>query len=344
MKTLKHLCFIGIAVLLASAMVSCDFVEKPNVPGGDNIVGYTEDGTPLVSLTIGVPTGRALTLPLARAGVDYYEVIFRNGTDYYRASWNYTQKGKIIIPAVTYASATEAILFAGRSSDKTLLAVGLITDPPSGAITLTTTTITFGLTALTTDVKADPDSSFQITEPDTHLTADLTTANFPKAKVGNAVYPVFMIPENVDGTIIDPVEASFEVGGISAANNDGIIVAGAGEVFFTAEIVASELQMPTVSGGTVLPASGPVPDDGLFTIEDILSSNHIGFSRMALRIPVSAISLANDVNGVEPITWYIRGGMINADLDLGSAANSLGGAILLGVGNVNGYLIETTGP
>jgi len=36
----------------------------------------------------------------------------------------------------------------------------------------------------------------------------------------------------------------------------------------------------------------------------------------------------------DPITWYIRGGLQNGLLDEGAAANSIGGAILLGVGAV----------
>jgi hypothetical protein len=335
MKNLKHLCFIGIVVLLASAMVSCDFVEKPDVP--DNIVGYTDDGRALVSLTIGTP-GRALTPLRAKGGVDFYEVIFVDGSDVYRASWNYTQVGRIIIPEGEYETVDKAMLFAGRRSDKTLLAIGTIDTPTGGLVDSSVTQIVFALTPLETDINvATPStSSFQITEPeDTHATAVLTT--LPKAKVGNAVYPVFEVPKGVND-----IEATFEVKGIVGGvvdYTDGIALptTPAARVMSTGVIVDSgdSLGLPLITAGAITADL----DTGIFTIAGITTPDEIGFAQISIEIPVSAILLTDDVNGVAPITWFIRGGLRNDILDLGATANSLGGAILLGVGGITGYTI-----
>jgi hypothetical protein len=344
MKTLKHLCFIGIVILFALAMVSCDFVEKPDVP--DNVVGYTEDGRAIISLTIATP-GRALTQSQAQnGGIDYWEVVFHDnspGADkYYRASWNWTQTGRINVPTgVTYSLAGgSAVLFGGRMSDKTLLAVGIIATG-SATVTTSTTQISFNMTALTTDVQADPASSFKITGPAGYLTGTpiVPPATFPKAKVGNAEYPVFRIPVNAPAN--GAITATFAVGGIT--DNHKILVVEEGKVFLSTDIVESQalVSIPVIGGGIIAPASvtANILNDGTFNISGITTGNIIGYAKMAIAVPVSAISITEDVSGIGPIKWYIRGGMQNYLLDLGAASNSLGGAILLGVGNVNGYEI-----
>jgi hypothetical protein len=345
MKTLKHLCFIGIAVLFVSAMVSCDFVEKPDVQNS-NIVGYTEDGTPLVSLKIGTSASRALTTQLAQLGADFYEVAFFDtvGGKYYRTSWNFTEKRRVTIPtpASGYPSAAEAILFAGKSSDKTLLAVGIITDPPSGIIAPTTDTIVFGLTPLTTNVTAATSSSFQITGP-TNYSTSTVPAPFPKTKVGGSTYPVFKVPESSA-----LITATFTVGGIATGPyNTGIMVGSVNtaivsRVMFTGEISDTGSSMAKISlaptGGIAPAANSNVLNTGTFTITGITTTADIGFAKMAIEIPVTAISL--DATNGEPHTWYIRGGLQNYLLDAGSAIGSPGGSILLGVGTVDGYLVE----
>jgi hypothetical protein len=348
MKTLKHLCFIGIAVLLASAMVSCDFVEKPDVPLS-NIVGYTDDGTPLVSLKIKTGASRALTLTLARAGIDYYEVVFFDGAKYYRASWDYTKTGSIIIPAVNYSGANSAVLYGGRDEDKTLLAFGTLTNP--NIANLVGNTIVFSMVALTTTVTEDGDtSSFKITGPTTPK--DYTTTGIlPKVKVNKAEYPVFKVPASADGGTNPAINATFTVANITDAAKMvvGPVVAPAttaGKVYYATVVADTQalISLPSVTNGTVTPAAGTGLTDGVFTITGINTGDNLGFAKVSIEIPVLAIANTPDANGVGPITWFIRGGMQNKALDLGSGSNSLGGAFLLGVGEVNGYLITTNWP
>jgi hypothetical protein len=334
MKALKHLCFIGIVVLFASAMVSCDFVEKPDVP--DNVVGYTDDGRAIISLAIATP-GRALTLSQAQTKIDYYEVVFNDnvGTKLYRAVWPYTKRGRINIPTGNYAN--NAVLFAGRNSDKTLLAVGIIATGTAN-VTAAITTIDFNMTALSTNVAADPLSSFQIMTPG-YLTSSLTTATFPKARVDGVDYPVFRIPENT------AIAAQLLVGGISPDSKIFVANSG-GQLWVSGEVTDSPafVSSPELSGGTITPATGNQLADGLISIAGLTATGGMGFVKMAIEVPVLAISADNDAYGRAATIWYIRGGLQNEYLDLGSAANSQGGTILLGVGNVTGYIINPIGP
>jgi hypothetical protein len=59
--------------------------------------------------------------------------------------------------------------------------------------------------------------------------------------------------------------------------------------------------------------------------------------KISLEVPVIAI-VATD----SPVTWYIRGGLNNGDIDAGeipdyAAAGKIGGAIVLGFGNLTTF-------
>jgi len=79
-----------------------------------------------------------------------------------------------------------------------------------------------------------------------------------------------------------------------------------------------------------------------------------GLGQVAIEIPVTMYDVAADAddNGTLPVTWYIRGGLNNTAADLGAAFNdgdgSLGGAIIIGVGNFNknaaGLIISSQPP
>jgi hypothetical protein len=236
MKTLKHLCFIGIAVFLASAMVSCDFFssQEDETPSVEYII---EDGNiSAVTLRIDGKGGpvmnmsRALTDSLAKAGHDFYEVVFTDGTTIARASWEIGEPAVIQnVPrngdtGIDYAIANRgtfapgegaAILFVGRKADKALLAVGLLTEvdgvggTPVPNVTETTRTVTFKAAALT--AKADfivAGSSFLTAAKD--LTGDTGAippippygiVNAVNTTVQTAVYdgqkfPLYRLPHN----------------------------------------------------------------------------------------------------------------------------------------------------
>ncbi|MDR0447957.1 MAG: hypothetical protein LBH07_04750, partial [Treponema sp.] len=77
---LKRACFIGIAVLFVLAIAACNAFLNPGNQVNEP-VHFTEDGRPMVELTINTgANSRAMTQTLAQAAVDYYEVVFYDGT------------------------------------------------------------------------------------------------------------------------------------------------------------------------------------------------------------------------------------------------------------------------
>jgi hypothetical protein len=346
----------AIAVLMALAVSSCDFAPLSK---GSEPIEYTEDGRPLVNLTIGRPNmSRALTLELARRGVDFYEVAFTDGTKVYRASWDYTQTGKIKVPAGDYGGANKAVLFAGRYSDMTLLAVARITmvdttpvtytaGVGTANITATTTSVTFTLTPLLTDVHggvqgaagAPTNSSFLITGPAGYITTGNHSATeLPDAKVGDKTIPIFKIPNNAAAT------ASF-----------GLSLSGGGAVFAEYNTAIQALAGGTVKFAGVSANNYPPvlldPDDTKITAPDptapatialpaaitidLVSAHNDGtdngLCKIAISVPVVALGTTEF-----PHTWNVRGGLNNGDYDLGADEPLKGGgAILLGVGNIS---------
>jgi hypothetical protein len=345
---MKKTILAALTVLLVMLAVTCD----SSTPGFSGVEKepprYTEDGRLLVSLSIGTGNAsRAMTGALAKANADYYEVAFQdlsNTSKTYRASWDYTKTGRIAVPAGDYDDASKAILFAGRKSDRTLLAVGVITavDGTAGTeITSITTSVTFTLSALTNDVKNDPvNSTFQITGPVGYETSDIASvADFPLAKIDNINYPLFRIPDNIAAINAD-YDVNFPT--ISTIDTkDGIIVQSLGTIYSMGFVYENKLGEKTPSlvvEGTYLTPAANTAVTGTFALEIDTTGTLVptGISRLSIEVPVCAINTANDA----PDIWYIRGGMYQADLDAGNSTNSLGGAVLLAVGLDVGYVVD----
>ena len=58
-----------------------------------------------------------------------------------------------------------------------------------------------------------------------------------------------------------------------------------------------------------------------------------GLIRIYITVPVYAHSSVAGSNGVDALTWYIRGGLNNQQADVGS--QSVGGSILIGIGTIS---------
>jgi len=411
---MKKAIFATITVLLALVIVTCD-AFPPAPESNNNIVGYTDDGRPLIELSIGINrSGRALTLDLAKGGVDYYEVAFQDPTNpskVYRTSWDYTRTGRISIPpgdygnnvAIATAPVIKAILFAGRYDDKTLLAVGALSSIGSTAvsgnnavITPSTTQVTFTLKELENDVNDDPaTSTFQITGPiATAITNDgganwiyvpTSSVNYSTGNISSSIphvnlnskeYPIFMIPhdytnhltDDYDGTTGDVFATDGKITAtyaISVPYSWGVIITEAKTLskgyFYGADkgvVLDVDFANVTIVSGTdfsvfqavetktpVVAPNATSNPGGFFELEIDTDGVDPGLSRLSLEIAVKA--LKNDTtNDSAALTWYIRGGMSNNLLDEGATENSLGGAVLLGVGPVDAFGIEivVTGP
>jgi len=335
-----------VTALLALAVLSCDAFSASK-----DVIEYTEDGRPLVTLDIGANRSRALTDALARAGTDYFEVTFQENGNIYRASWDYTKRGRIKVPAATYTGASNAILFAGTQSDKTLLAIGIITEQDSGGtpgvITATTRQVTFTLYPLLSNIQASNASTFQILTPTSHETIT-QTSGFPTANINGKNYPLFQIPRE------QVVTASYAITTATPTTGIGTYVPGI-HVISQATIFSTGLYTPSkngLDGDKPVALTGPIttnfptiglnwagtPTAGLIGFS-IPAQTQRGLSRLSFELPVCAII---DTAATNPIEWYIRGGLNNGQLDEGGGAiNSLGGAVLLGVDVGGGLIINT---
>jgi hypothetical protein len=260
---MKKTLFALFAVLLASFLATCDLLEPPPDVGG-GLPDSTEDG--MVRLAINVAdgeAGRSLTLAQAKDKVNYYEVVFYDGTNYYETKWS-TGKGVITIPTGEYTNVADgpkgegAVLFAGHYDDVdyTLLAVGIISgidgerlgpsDP--ALITSETDSVTFTLTALKNNVsnvtgdEQNP-STFQLLGPTSSINYSTATGNPSPHPIGVASgglvsgYPTFFVPARSTAFPNPPVDttvdtSSYIVGqykvkcGDNNANFAGVILGG----------------------------------------------------------------------------------------------------------------------
>jgi len=339
---MKKTIFLGIAVLLALAVFSCG---DPSLPKDeDNAGGITLVGPEFAG-------GRALIPTVAQAGTDFYEATFEKliGSPPYqiiRTTWSYARKGKIQLEPGDY----NVILMAGRNSDKTLLGVGQVTasNPaqgvsfdPAANLTVTiaanTSYLTFSVYPLTNDINGENDGTTTFTTTLTAGTA-LSPTLFTQDELGNTV-PVFMIGKGAatSGTwkfligtsdqttllgtriLVDGTPAIYEVG-FSAPDTRDV------PQKLTAKLILTPASGSNISAGTISISATAPNDDGMVKI--------------ALDVPVVAFAAAAGTD--KPTTWFIRGGLNNGDIDAGitpnfAKAGKIGGAIVLGFGNLSNF-------
>jgi hypothetical protein len=232
---MKKLIFGGFAVFLMLTLITCDGLTQNEANNDDLIdVVYSADrGSLTIYLEGGVrqtASSRAMTPDIAKFGHDFYEVVFYVGaTRVARASWelgdpvgvknvprniDYTSTGSGAAGALAAPTSGEgyAVLFVGRKSDNTLLAVGKLTavDGQAGTlITPTTTTVTFTVASLTAGARllgnTSPDNAAIST--DTFLTAakynsttnddyeEISADNtlVKNSKLGDVFFPMYTI-------------------------------------------------------------------------------------------------------------------------------------------------------
>jgi len=355
---MKKTVFALFAVLLVLSLASCDFFEPP-VGTEVNSPMSPDDSREMVELTINVGgsgTNRALIGGQASTNSNKYEVVFvDSGGAFWRKNWNNTPSTTITIPVDSYTHITNAILFAGDTNN-TLLAIGSITSVGGvstlggpASITKTSGTVTFTMAPLSyvPGGATMGNSSFQIKGPTT--TSGTDYSNEPITF--ESTYPVFAIPANghdntsKTGTSADystdivgqyiiecgPNYAAAKIYGpwaLTANYPDPSELPGLASVKVG---VATRLP-PVVATGT----ESTMPLDGKFDfyidVTGAAGVNEDGYSKVSIEVPVIAIgsTSGNNVNGsTTPITWYIKGGENNTDLDDGTYN---GGAVLLKVG------------
>jgi len=404
---MKKVIFYGLIVFLALFLVTCGGITPSPVGGDTPNVQYSQDGS---SVTLRLDGGgtdiipdRALTSNLAKAGHDYFEVVFyKSATEVARAAWslgeaagiknvprnfkygNFTGGGSATTPGDSTdpdtPDASKAIIFVGRSADKTLLAVGRLTavdgDNNNLFISSTSTTVTFTVAALKTGTSFDPtaatptftDSSF-VTAPFGTPTGSPSLANttlkvLTSSKDGTtATFPLYNVPSatpaiNAQYTI-DNVSSDFSTNYVTGIKIAATLPAiqpkiprypKGGGLYFEAPSPHALGTTVTISNNAyaVSPLTAFVP--GItFTINTngSVAADREGAISFNFDIPVLAITNAAPAGVSSPTTWHIRPGFGTNGYDLDNGQGSAGGAILLGVGNttlLNWLDIITIGP
>jgi len=186
-KTQKII-FFAIAAILVSFLFTCrPFGAGDNDVSSDRITytdyEYSRDGRSLTIYLDGstpVRHSRALTMANTKLGHDLFEVAFMyyNGSQYAiaRAVWETGHAAGVsgVVRDVDYGKAffetgdtAAAIVFVGKKSDKTLLAVGSLTHVDGVAGTIigaNSRTVTFSVTPLTAGTNSNSTSSSFITD------------------------------------------------------------------------------------------------------------------------------------------------------------------------------------
>jgi hypothetical protein len=349
----KHLRLGGLAATLALAFIACDGLA-PRAEDED-LAEYTADGRRLAHLTINTGgNARSLTAPLARDTINYYEVIFYDASlsKYYRVAGFKGQALELSVPHDTYdndAGGNRAIVFAGNdpgNGDKTLLAIGKLSNPNTGVINGSVSSVTFTLKDLRTDVKAAPGTTFTIGTGAPVSPAIL----YDTVDYNSILVPCFFVQDGQAAAT-----AKFNIKNLG----ENATASGSGPNTYASFVIATGTPKLTSWGlvssdnsheaapvdimSITSPATGnqvsTVGLDGVIEFQ-FETPNKVGWGFINFDLPVNA--LATGVPG--GTVWHIRGGLKNYHADAGAAVNSLGGGIVLGIGSPDTLSVTLTGP
>jgi len=300
-----------VALMVMFAVTSCDNIPVP----GSEPVEYTADGRQLVTLTVnvgGTVNGRSLTDPLAKAGADFVEVVFKKGSDIFRAEGVFPTPIKIKIPTGSY-TIDEAIVLVGRESDYVLLATGVMsgTTPVSSGsdfqISDSTTKITFTVQSLTANIKAGG-GSFEIAENTGSPTAIEDNPDFAgKTAVGSYgadpnKNPWFQLPSNTSG-----IDATLTIAGLSATGSKIVRASGVNAVTASKVTLTAE-DLPSIAVSS--PNVGDPITNGQITITLATPVNIANSpNRYGIIFNVPVVGYESGIQN--QVTWVIRGGTIN---------------------------------
>ena len=330
----------GRALALALALSACEGII-PSAESGivplNGPVEYTEDGRPLVQLT--VHTGeeradggaRALSTDLAKAAINYYEVLFLNDEKYYHAAAYKGNPLTLRVPADTYTTdgtGKSAVVLAGVYSGtgvKTLLAMGKLTDPADGNIA-GKTSVTFTLTALSTNVTDSPSSTFQVTS------GAPAFGKYQKPVYNGVEIPAFKVQKNA------AIVATYSIGGLdtdAAAPGSGgactfgsMLITGIATVTYWA-ISATDITTAAIPMADEPYVNSPSPnaqvDSGAIELKMTTPNADCAYL-INFSLPVILFSYLNKApaNG-----WVLRGGLQNQLPDSGTTTSVGGGIVLL---------------
>jgi hypothetical protein len=350
-----------------------EFTDVEYSPDGSSVTIYLDGSAP-------VRNSRALNLKWAQIGFDFFEVTFMSGGTVVRSVWETGHAAGVsgVARGVNYASAVpggagSAILFVGKKSDKTLLAVGRLThvDGVEGATTIeaNSRTVTFSVAALKAGVNVNPEiSSFRTAANGTpnHTTVSFTNTDVFNIMIGRQLFPIFRLNKGkVVGQIVY-AEYTFDVeGDLLDTYRNGILQSGsivlmnapagmpnASTFHLTPRYPigdgtheSSTIPLALKDNTTGVTIRNPAPN-GIsafqnpveFQFDTIIHTdpdvtNNGKIFALAFQIPVYPLT-----NAGNPGTWYIRPGYDSYLYDLDDGRGGSGGAVLIGTGDIEGSL------
>jgi hypothetical protein len=261
---IKKLVLYALVAILSFFLLTCfpgpddyeefvlpEFTDVEYSPDGGYVTIYLDGSAP-------VRNSRALNLKWAQVGFDFFEVAFYHPTTgTARAVWETGHAAGVngVARGFNYASATvpaapagqgAAILFVGKKSDKTLLAVGRLTHvnngtgtAPGSTVTADTRSVTFSVAALSAGVNVNRKiSSFKTAARENNgVGALLTAVNvndndgsntevFP-IMIGRQLFPIFRLNKGkIVGQSVD-AEYTFDgEGDLLGTYHNGILQSG----------------------------------------------------------------------------------------------------------------------
>jgi hypothetical protein len=340
----------GLVILVAAIQItmSCQIVTAPEME-------KIPDGMLAIKVNSGNSAARALEIDTAKNAVNFYEVIFKNGTEYTRTAWYKGQPARLAVPPANYDGTTASvILLAGTNNagthgrDYTLLAVGALThtSPDNGAtktagtnITANTNWVQFTLYALEAAPSTENTSSFKITGPNTPIDYK-TIFPVPTAKMdagGKMKVPYFTLPKDKTLTAEYKIDALTNTVYTSKKLGEFVLFHDtqppltSGGVFSDQDVGVSLVDEGTAT--KITNTAGSPLTTGVIKM-DLKTPNTDGLSMLQIDAQVVGIASHTDTDG---IIWHIRGGLFNYQLDSINGAstgptNTTGGGILLAVG------------
>jgi len=226
----------AVAAILSSFLLTCfpgpDDYEEFVLPEFTD-VEYSSDGSSVTIYLDGsapARSSRALNIELAKLGHDLFEVAFMSGSTVARAVWETGHAAGVsgVARDVDYAlptGANAAILFVGKKSDRTLLAVGSLTSTrnmdgtpgvPATTITANTRSVTFTVAALKAGVSDDPYASSFTTNARTLTNVSAGNTLVMPVTIGEKDFPLFNLDPGPSGTKPISAEYRFEAASGSA--------------------------------------------------------------------------------------------------------------------------------
>jgi hypothetical protein len=349
---------------------------------------------------------RGLSRELAIAGHDYFEVVFhyraadpandviaRTSWELYRdarvtgvrgkggegdTNYGYTAvygAGTNVAPAADTSGA--AILFVGKKTDRTLLAVGRLAstkliggaDGPATSISVNTASVTFNVSALKSGIDVAgcdffTDANYSGTPGDVNVSGPNTLRE--SLSIYGKTFPLYKLRVNsdtyarynfaLDGDTFTSYENSIILAGAGSygKRQPRFPVSDGGSQKASLRLDNNTIIEPVLGYNTVSDPYNPVIAPSYF-----INSVRVKFNTAAgtlvgsafafiFEIPVYALTARTATEGnTPPGTWYIRPSYDSYFLDLDNGLGAAGGAVLMGMGEIidtSGYVLRTIIP